>query len=124
MVKKAGSRNLGPTFLTIFVKSLSASTLCDSLNCEFTCKSSLEGGVCTCQTGQKLANDSRTCVDKNECEEWKYCDQKCTNSVGSHTWDEIQIQCCLYTCANLGSFIVLQCRVLWSTQLPCCTVAM
>ena len=62
-----------------------SSTLCGSLNCEFNCKSSLEGGVCTCQTGQKLANDSRTCVDKNECEEWGYCDQKCTNSVGSHT---------------------------------------
>ena len=79
--------------------------MCSSLNCEFTCKSSLEGGVCTCQTGQKLANDSRTCVDKNECEEWGFCDQKCTNSVGSHSWDvTIQIQCCYNTMPFTQSF--------------------
>ena len=50
-------------------------TLCSSLGCEYDCRRSLEGGVCTCPKGQKVAPDGKSCVDKNECEEWGYCDQ-------------------------------------------------
>ena len=41
---------------------ISAKTLCGSLGCEHECKSSLEGGVCTCPQGKKLANDTKTCI--------------------------------------------------------------
>lgn len=27
--------------------------------------------------------DKKSCVDLNECEEWGYCDQLCTNTPGS-----------------------------------------
>ncbi|XP_040583657.2 LOW QUALITY PROTEIN: low-density lipoprotein receptor-related protein 2 [Lepeophtheirus salmonis] len=60
-------------------------SLCDSLFCEFDCKSSLEGGICSCPSGRQLANDTKTCIDLNECEEWGYCDQKCTNSFGTYS---------------------------------------
>jgi low density lipoprotein-related protein 2 len=60
-------------------------TLCSSLECEYDCKESLDGGVCVCQTGRKLSNDTKTCVDMNECEEWGFCDQKCANTVGGHS---------------------------------------
>lgn len=46
---------------------------------------SLEGGVCTCQEGYTIyANDSRSCVDRNECEEWGFCSQECENNKGSY----------------------------------------
>ena len=82
-----------------------ANSLCASLDCEYVCRSSLEGGSCACPDGKKLANDSRSCIGKdiqqsinsftneqsinlwgvldlNECEEWGYCDQKCDNTLG------------------------------------------
>ena len=53
----------------LFNKSLfiAAKTLCGSLGCEHECKSSLEGGVCTCPQGKKLANDTKTCIGKIAC---------------------------------------------------------
>ena len=45
---------------------LSATTLCSSLGCEYDCRSSLEGGVCVCPEGKKVANDSRTCIGNNK----------------------------------------------------------
>ena len=51
-----------------FTVFITATTLCTSLNCEHDCKSSLEGGVCTCPKGKKVANDSKSCIGKNE---WK-----------------------------------------------------
>lgn len=42
--------------------SFTATTLCSSLLCEHECRSSLEGGVCVCPEGKKVANDSRTCI--------------------------------------------------------------
>lgn len=41
---------------------ISAKNLCSSLGCEYSCKSSLEGGTCVCPKGMKVANDSRSCV--------------------------------------------------------------
>ena len=79
---------------------IAANSLCSSLGCEFECRSSLEGGTCTCPVGKKVGNDSRSCigmhiflllnmtrlinflVDRNECEEWNFCDQKCDNTDG------------------------------------------
>ena len=58
---------------------ISAKSLCASLGCEQDCKPSLEGGICVCAKGKKVAQDGRSCVDRNECEEWGFCDQKCEN---------------------------------------------
>jgi low density lipoprotein-related protein 2 len=60
--------------------------LCASLGCEFSCRPSLEGGACSCPIGKKVGNDSRSCIDRNECEEWEVqsCDQKCENTDGSY----------------------------------------
>ena len=44
--------------------SFTATTLCSSLGCEHECRSSLEGGICVCPEGKKVANDSRTCIGK------------------------------------------------------------
>ncbi len=41
------------------------------MNCEHDCKKSLEGGVCTCPEGKKVANDTRTCVGEENKVEWK-----------------------------------------------------
>jgi hypothetical protein len=39
-----------------------ANNLCAVLDCEYVCRSSLEGGACACPDGKKLANNSRTCI--------------------------------------------------------------
>lgn len=58
---------------------------CNSLNCEQSCKASLDGGVCTCREGMTInSKDQKTCVDFDECHEWGYCDQFCTNTPGSY----------------------------------------
>ncbi|CAA9998006.1 unnamed protein product [Nesidiocoris tenuis] len=57
---------------------------CMALDCEYKCQSSLNGGACYCPEGKRVANDSRTCIDRNECEEWGFCSQKCTNTDGSY----------------------------------------
>merc|ERR1719352_636765 len=51
-------------------KNACSNSLCASLGCEFSCRPSLEGGACSCPVGKKVSNDSRSCIDRNECEEW------------------------------------------------------
>ncbi|KAJ8924543.1 hypothetical protein NQ315_000691, partial [Exocentrus adspersus] len=58
---------------------------CPSLDCEYKCQASLTGGTCYCPDGKTLAPDNRTCADRNECAEWGFCDQLCTNTAGSYT---------------------------------------
>lgn len=31
-----------------------------------------------------ISPDNRTCVDRNECDEWGFCDQICKNTEGSY----------------------------------------
>nr|XP_045622888.1 low-density lipoprotein receptor-related protein 2-like isoform X5 [Procambarus clarkii] len=57
--------------------------LCPSLGCEYACRASLAGGECYCPPGKQVANDTRTCTDKDECKEWGHCDQQCVNTDGS-----------------------------------------
>ncbi|CAG0879500.1 unnamed protein product [Darwinula stevensoni] len=58
---------------------------CPALACEYKCKASLNGGICYCPDGKLLSSkDYRTCEDKNECEEWGFCDQLCSNTDGSY----------------------------------------
>lgn len=57
---------------------------CPTLGCQYKCQASLNGGACYCQEGKRVANDSRTCIDRDECEEWGFCSQKCTNTDGSY----------------------------------------
>ncbi|OTF77483.1 hypothetical protein BLA29_012531, partial [Euroglyphus maynei] len=53
--------------------------------CEHKCKASLNGGICYCQTGMTInPKDQKSCIDFNECNEWEYCDQFCTNTPGSY----------------------------------------
>ncbi|CAL4166564.1 unnamed protein product, partial [Meganyctiphanes norvegica] len=56
--------------------------VCPSLGCEYACRASLDGGECYCPPGKQVSNDTRTCIDKDECLEWGYCDQGCKNSDG------------------------------------------
>lgn len=53
--------------------------------CEYKCKASLNGGICYCQPGMTInPKDQKTCIDFDECREWEYCDQFCTNTPGSY----------------------------------------
>lgn len=61
-----------------------ATASCPALGCKYQCRPSLTGGVCYCAEGHALAHDNTTCVDLNECNEWGYCDQLCTNTEGSY----------------------------------------
>lgn len=72
-----------PPLSTIHLHFLAASTYCPALGCEHKCGPSLTGGVCYCPAGRTLANDTRSCIDLDECAEWGHCDQLCTNSDGS-----------------------------------------
>ncbi|CAB3367800.1 Hypothetical predicted protein [Cloeon dipterum] len=56
---------------------------CPGLGCKYKCQASLTGGVCYCPDGQKLANDSKSCIDRDECADWGYCQQLCANTPGS-----------------------------------------
>ncbi|RXG68268.1 Low-density lipoprotein receptor-related protein 2 [Armadillidium vulgare] len=58
--------------------------LCPSLSCSYACRASLVGGECYCGSGRELANDSRSCIDKDECKAWGYCDQLCVNTVDNY----------------------------------------
>lgn len=62
---------------------LSAKLSCPTLGCEYKCQASLTGGSCFCPDGRKLGPDNRTCVDRDECAEWGFCDQLCINTDGS-----------------------------------------
>lgn len=57
---------------------------CPLLNCQYKCQASLSGGTCYCSDGKKLSSDNRTCVDRDECSEWGYCDQQCLNTQGGY----------------------------------------
>uniref|UniRef100_A0A8C6P698 Low density lipoprotein receptor-related protein 2b n=1 Tax=Nothobranchius furzeri TaxID=105023 RepID=A0A8C6P698_NOTFU len=57
---------------------------CSVLSCEFLCHPSPQGGACYCPEGFIVANDSRSCVDYNDCEIWGICDQLCEDRPGTH----------------------------------------
>lgn len=61
-----------------------ATASCPTLGCEYKCQASLTGGACSCPNGRMISADNRTCIDKNECNEWGFCDQICTNTEGSY----------------------------------------
>ena len=42
--------------------NISANAQCPSLGCKHQCNPSLEGGICICPSGQKVGNDTRSCV--------------------------------------------------------------
>lgn len=64
--------------------SFVATASCPTLGCEYKCQASLTGGACSCPNGRVISSDNRTCIDRNECEEWGFCDQLCTNTPGSY----------------------------------------
>ncbi|XP_054913786.1 low-density lipoprotein receptor-related protein 2 isoform X1 [Poeciliopsis prolifica] len=57
---------------------------CSALSCEYLCHPSPQGGTCYCPDGYIVANDSRTCVDYNDCKIWGICDQLCEDRPGTH----------------------------------------
>uniref|UniRef100_A0A3Q1GM27 Thrombomodulin n=1 Tax=Acanthochromis polyacanthus TaxID=80966 RepID=A0A3Q1GM27_9TELE len=57
---------------------------CSTLSCEYVCHPSPQGGTCYCPDGFIVANDSRSCVDYNDCEIWGICDQLCEDRPGTH----------------------------------------
>ncbi|XP_066588132.1 low-density lipoprotein receptor-related protein 2 isoform X2 [Prorops nasuta] len=65
-------------------ESACSKTMCPSLYCTQLCQASPTGGACYCEKGFVLSNDSRTCVDIDECNEWGYCEQLCENMEMSY----------------------------------------
>ncbi|KAI2660889.1 Low-density lipoprotein receptor-related protein 2 [Labeo rohita] len=58
---------------------------CASLSCEHHCHASPGGGTCACPPGYVVSrNDSRSCIDYNDCSLWGMCDQLCEDRIGSH----------------------------------------
>uniref|UniRef100_A0AAQ5Z5D7 Low-density lipoprotein receptor-related protein 2 n=1 Tax=Amphiprion ocellaris TaxID=80972 RepID=A0AAQ5Z5D7_AMPOC len=57
---------------------------CSTLSCEYLCHPSPQGGTCYCPDGFIVANDSRSCVDYNDCQIWGICDQLCEDRPGTH----------------------------------------
>uniref|UniRef100_A0A4W4GUH3 Low-density lipoprotein receptor-related protein 2 n=1 Tax=Electrophorus electricus TaxID=8005 RepID=A0A4W4GUH3_ELEEL len=58
---------------------------CASLSCEHRCEASPEGGTCSCLPGYVVSsNNSRSCIDYNDCQVWGVCDQLCEDRIGSH----------------------------------------
>uniref|UniRef100_A0A9J8ABN9 Low density lipoprotein receptor-related protein 2a n=1 Tax=Cyprinus carpio carpio TaxID=630221 RepID=A0A9J8ABN9_CYPCA len=58
---------------------------CASLSCEHHCLASPEGGTCSCPPGYMVSrNDSRSCIDNDDCSLWGMCDQLCEDRIGSH----------------------------------------
>uniref|UniRef100_A0A803SZL0 LDL receptor related protein 2 n=1 Tax=Anolis carolinensis TaxID=28377 RepID=A0A803SZL0_ANOCA len=58
---------------------------CAALSCQYRCHSSPSGGTCFCPAGFVISsNDSRTCVDFDDCKMWGVCDQVCEDRVGHH----------------------------------------
>ncbi|KAF3853604.1 hypothetical protein F7725_014292, partial [Dissostichus mawsoni] len=57
---------------------------CSALSCEYLCHPSPQGGACYCPDGFTVANDSRSCVDYNDCQIWGICDQLCEDRPGTH----------------------------------------
>ncbi|KAI1884878.1 hypothetical protein AGOR_G00214400 [Albula goreensis] len=58
---------------------------CASLSCEHHCHASPEGGTCYCPLGYVVNNNnSRSCIDFDDCKMWGVCDQVCEDRIGSH----------------------------------------
>ncbi|CAG12634.1 unnamed protein product [Tetraodon nigroviridis] len=57
---------------------------CATLSCEYMCHPSPQGGACYCPDGFTVANDSRSCVDYDDCQIWGICDHLCEDRPGSH----------------------------------------
>ncbi|MED6276189.1 Low-density lipoprotein receptor- protein 2 [Characodon lateralis] len=58
---------------------------CASLSCEHHCHTSPHGGTCSCPLGYIVSsNDSRSCIDFDDCSMWGVCDQLCEDRLGSH----------------------------------------
>ncbi|XP_044525030.1 low-density lipoprotein receptor-related protein 2 [Gracilinanus agilis] len=58
---------------------------CATLSCQHRCHSSPTGGICYCPQGYIInSNDSRTCVDFDDCKMWGVCDQMCEDRIGHH----------------------------------------
>ncbi|XP_028846293.1 low-density lipoprotein receptor-related protein 2a isoform X3 [Denticeps clupeoides] len=58
---------------------------CAALSCEHRCLASPDGGACTCPAGYAVnGNDSRSCVDFDDCKMWGACDQLCEDRIGGH----------------------------------------
>eukprot|EP00079_Xenopus_tropicalis_P011186 XP_002936802.2 PREDICTED: low-density lipoprotein receptor-related protein 2 isoform X2 [Xenopus tropicalis] len=58
---------------------------CASLSCQHRCHSSPAGGLCYCPAGYVISsNDSRTCIDFDDCKMWGICDQFCEDRIGSY----------------------------------------
>ncbi|CAB1328475.1 unnamed protein product, partial [Coregonus sp. 'balchen'] len=58
---------------------------CASLSCEHRCHASPEGGTCSCPSGYIVNNNnSRSCIDFNDCTMWGVCDQLCEDRMGTH----------------------------------------
>uniref|UniRef100_A0A3B4FEE2 Low-density lipoprotein receptor-related protein 2 n=1 Tax=Pundamilia nyererei TaxID=303518 RepID=A0A3B4FEE2_9CICH len=58
---------------------------CASLSCEHHCHASPDGGTCSCPSGYIVnSNNSRTCIDFDDCSMWGVCDQLCEDRIGSH----------------------------------------
>ncbi|KAM4859286.1 low-density lipoprotein receptor-related protein 2 [Thomomys bottae] len=60
-------------------------SMCSVLNCEYQCHKTPSGGACFCPPASIINhNDSRTCLDFDDCKIWGICDQKCENRYGHH----------------------------------------
>uniref|UniRef100_A0A8C9EZD8 EGF-like domain-containing protein n=1 Tax=Pavo cristatus TaxID=9049 RepID=A0A8C9EZD8_PAVCR len=71
-------------FLNYFISFLDISH-CAALSCQYRCHSSPSGGMCYCPAGYTISsNDSRTCIDFDDCKMWGVCDQLCEDRVGHH----------------------------------------
>ncbi|XP_074926235.1 low-density lipoprotein receptor-related protein 2 [Chelonoidis abingdonii] len=58
---------------------------CAALSCQYRCHSSPSGGTCYCPAGYVISsNDSRTCIDFDDCKMWGVCDQLCEDRIGHH----------------------------------------
>uniref|UniRef100_A0A674F6C9 Low density lipoprotein receptor-related protein 2a n=1 Tax=Salmo trutta TaxID=8032 RepID=A0A674F6C9_SALTR len=58
---------------------------CASLSCEHRCHASPEGGTCSCPPGYIVNNNnSRSCIDFDDCTMWGVCDQLCEDRMGTH----------------------------------------
>ncbi|XP_041374230.1 low-density lipoprotein receptor-related protein 1-like [Gigantopelta aegis] len=52
--------------------------------CTQNCTDKKIGYVCSCYNGYKLLNDSKTCVDIDECDVTYPCSHNCINTIGSY----------------------------------------
>lgn len=60
-ISRYNNFNYDKTLFLTPLTSLIATSRCGLLACEHDCKSSLEGGTCTCPKGKKISSDGRTC---------------------------------------------------------------